>query len=648
MKQRWIILIVILSLFAISTKDSFAGIKKTPGAITIPVNLSTRTNCSFCPFRSESEIGGFSIDGHFLRTDDNFLVRILLIDKQGKEHLVMELYKEICDTISFDFADYCEETVILDNVQPLSVRLYVIGAEIQLSSINVAKKLSERQSQKEAIDDATESIKRKHVRNVVNKINTYNETHKKLWRAGITPLSLKSYEEKKRIMGFDDNVSTGAIEYYDGGILEIGEPDSTDHLRVSNNTYVNEFDWRKRHGKNWMTSIKNQGNSNCCFLFACVGAVEAMTNLYYNQKLDLDLSEQELTSCSSLSDPYTYGTPDDMMDRPLNYLVNHGVCDEQSYPFVYYQNQPCLSGYITPYEQIRISGYEVVDYTDENEIKEAIINHGPLISGIRSYVWMHHAMVLVGYGVLQAGDTIYHHLGYNHDTGTYFHDKYLTVEANDPRIGRTYMIYKNSYGITDSDSNQGYMYVIHNNYSTSMNQTFYLTTPFSSLNYSEEDVVLEDADGDGFYFWGLGPKPSNSPSWIPDQPDGDDSNYQYGPMNTYGHLQDLELWGLQTLHTLIDLTYSSRMFLYSNLCVCSMSKLTITSIITLYGNTKIIVEPNGELIIDGGTLQNADIVLRTGSKLTLKNGGSIIMRNGKDFNAPIGATVTIDEGQIRQ
>ena len=181
-----------------------------------------------------------------------------------------------------------------------------------------------------------------------------------------------------------------------------------------------------------------------------------------------------------------------------------------------------------------------------------------------------------------------------------------------------------------------------------MNQTFYLTTPFSSLNYSEEDVVLEDADGDGFYFWGLGPKPSNSPSWIPDQPDGDDSNYQYGPMNTYGHLQDLELWGLQTLHTLIDLTYSSRMFLYSNLCVCSMSKLTITSIITLYGNTKIIVEPNGELIIDGGTLQNADIVLRTGSKLTLKNGGSIIMRNGKDFNAPIGATVTIDEGQIRQ
>jgi len=46
-------------------------------------------------------------------------------------------------------------------------------------------------------------------------------------------------------------------------------------------------------------------------------------------------------------------------------------------------------------------------------------------------------------------------------------------------------------------------------------------------------------------------------------------------------------------------------------------------------------------------LQNADIELNTGSKLTLKNGGTIIMRNGKDFYAPIGTTVTIEEGEIQ-
>jgi hypothetical protein len=77
-----------------------------------------------------------------------------------------------------------------------------------------------------------------------------------------------------------------------------------------------------------------------------------------------------------------------------------------------------------------------------------------------------------------------------------------------------------------------------------------------------------------------------------------------------------------------------------------MSKLTIKSIITLYGNTKIIVEQNGELLIDGGELQNADIELNSGSKLVLKNGGTIKMRNGKNFSAPIGASVTIEEGVI--
>ena len=78
-----------------------------------------------------------------------------------------------------------------------------------------------------------------------------------------------------------------------------------------------------------------------------------------------------------------------------------------------------------------------------------------------------------------------------------------------------------------------------------------------------------------------------------------------------------------------------------------MSKLTVMSTITLYGNTKIIVEQNGELVIDGGELKNADLELDAGSKLVLKNGGTITMRNGKIFSAPVGAIVTIDEGMIK-
>ena len=57
-----------------------------------------------------------------------------------------------------------------------------------------------------------------------------------------------------------------------------------------------------------------------------------------------------------------------------------------------------------------------------------------------------------------------------------------------------------------------------------------------------------------------------------------------------------------------------------------------------------IVEAGGQLIIDGGTLSNVDIVLKVGASLQIINGGIIETRNG--FEAPLGAIVEIVHGQI--
>jgi len=590
-------------------------------------------------------IYGFTIDGILSISKEDYLIRVIVTGKDGKEHLVMESYREIRGNVPEQFEDYGEETFLTNGICLDSIKIYTHGANIRINRIRYISGDQVFEKDKEFEDLAKDNRDKIAIANV-DKINKYNEKHKLLWRADTTWLSKQGFETKKRVIGLKDDKSSRGIEYYAGGIIEIDAEEQTIQPLRTDTPYVENFDWRNRHGKNWMTPIKHQGGSNCCFLFTCVGAVEALTNLYYNQKLDLSLSEQELTSCCGLPNPYINGVPSDMREIPLNYLVNHGICDSLSYPFADSSNQPCLSSLIIPNEQIRISGYhEIVN--NENEIKKALINHGPLIASVRSIVWMHHSMVLVGYGTLQAGDTIYHHLWYNYDTQSYVHDKYLTVEEEDPRIGRTYMVYKNSYGLADGDSNLGYMYIIHNNYNTSLSRTFYLDAPITSMNYSDDDINLEDTDGDGYYFWGVGSKPLNCPSWIPDEPDGDDSNYQYGPMDSYGNLEDLGLRGLHTTHITTDSTLTSRAFFYTNTCVCSHSKLTIKSTITLYGNTKIIVEPNGELIIDGGVLENADIELNPGSKLVLKNGGTILMRDGKDFYAPIGATVVIENGLIK-
>ena len=650
MKRIQIILISLLYLFAINTISSFASIKNEPGAITIPVDLSTRTNCSFCPFRSESDIGGLSIDGHFLRIDDNFLVRILLIDKQGKKHLIMELYKEICDTSSFDFSDYCEETVALDNVQPHKIELHVIGAELQLSGVNLAKKISNRKSRRTAVFEAAEAAKKEHVQDVVNRINRYNETHNKIWRAGITPLSLKSYDDKKRILGFDDNSSTGAFEYYIDGIFEIGEPDGTNPSRSSSNIYVDEFDWRDRHGKNWITSVKNQQDMGYCCAFTAVGVTEAMMRLYYNQLIDIDLSEQEAACCNGRAKPWKGMR----IEEPLNYIRNHGVCDEYSYPFVNDTMQAdCHSNEIMPNEIVSIGNYISVVRSEES-LKQALITHGPLCSSVHFWGYepdgvtkwyRNHAMPIVGYGQLHEGDTIYQYIL---DNG--YINGHHVVRPGDEHIGLTYWIYKDSGGVEPTDPRQGYKWIIHYNYLNSMGETYYLSPSITSTNYSDNDIVYGDADGDGYYFWGIGSKPSFCPAWIPDIPDGNDNNATQGKLylqtpDTIGGLENLNPDG-EPITVNGNIQYTTRQSLYSHIIITTNSSLTVKDILNMFGRVTITIESGGELIIDGGVITNADLSFTSGSKLTIKNNGKLVMRTNTDFNAPVGAVVDITQGEI--
>ena len=81
--------------------------------------------------------------------------------------------------------------------------------------------------------------------------------------------------------------------------------------------------------------------------------------------------------------------------------------------------------------------------------------------------------------------------------------------------------------------------------------------------------------------------------------------------------------------------------IYCNIKITSIGQLTIQSDIELMGNSRFIVE-----IIDGGTLSNADILLKPGASLKIRNGGIIKTRNG--FEAPLGTTVEIINGQILQ
>ena len=660
--RKKLFLLLFIQLLAISIKadNSFTLATKGEMCKTLPINVSTASNYCFSPFSSRQSaqaITGLSVDGSFTRNSKDYLVRIILKDTEGREHLVMESYKELNDEWSGRFSDYCEETHRLNHIKPDSIRIILRGASLQLTKINFIEAESVKTNSVPSINYRNdEQVRTAQVEDIVRRINSYNTIHNKLWRAGVTKLSLKSYEDKKRIMGFDDCESTGGMEYYTDGIFEMGDIEDFPLVRSESSlSFVDGFDWREQHGKNWITPNKHQGDSGYCHFFTCIACAEALTNLYYNNLLNVDLSEQELACCCGLNDPYhgvSYNL--DSLKVPLEYLVSHGVCDEVAYPFTDDSLATCQSSETTPNELITISGYGKVNNTNEDSLKEALLEHGPLVSGVHYWgynpdwsIWeKNHAMLIVGYGQLHEGDTIYRWIESNGNcNGSY------TVSPHDPRIGMTYWIYKNSYGLSLDSARLGYMYYIHYNYNVSVTGTYYILPQITSMNYTDTDIVCEDSDGDGYYYWGIGNKPTWCPEWVPDVKDGDDSNFLKGKMyydspNIIGDLELLNPNGSPTLQINGNTTYNTRQIVFTHVRINSNSTLTVEDVLNLFGRVTITIDSGGELVIDGGVITNADIDFSTGGKLTIKNGGKLVMRTNTDFEAPSGAIVEVENGEI--
>ena len=567
-----------------------------------------------------SPLSELVISGNAKLKDENSYIRVVLRDKHNYDYLVYENYLLLSDSLSCDFERTGIETLFLENIIPQYLMIELRDATLNVDLISYTPmRMSNKHPNK--VKEQNQFI--------VDKLNRNLKKYNKTWVAGVTSVSEKSYEDKKAIFGGSVPALFG-FDYYVGGVFII---DNSQYSKQKENTainrissqFVSEWDWRDRHGKNWITPVRYQGNCGSCWAHAAIGALESYVNLYYNDTINLDLSEQELVSCSTNNGCGGGNARDAMF-----YFKNNGIVNEDCFQYTASEincNYKCTN----PNERIFIDDYTYIN-NNESDIKQQLFK-SPLAFSISSW---RHAMTLVGYTTIQIGDTIYDGNSNNIDTIIVNNDNYEELKD------KTVWIFKNSWGENWGDN--GYAYCIVNINNT-RNQCA-VNGRISSLIYTDSDIKCEDSDGDGYYFWGIGTKPSTCPSWIPDIPDGDDSNYQYGPMDAYGNLEDLSLRALYTIHISRDFTYLVNNFIYNDICVCSSSSLTIQSTINMYGNTNIKVEPNGVLIIDGGHLINADLNLYAGSKLIVKNGGTITMRSGKEFFAPLGAVVEIEEGMI--
>ncbi|MFA7708958.1 MAG: C1 family peptidase [archaeon] len=409
------------------------------------ISQTFKENIKF-ELKLDNPIIALSVTGNATLISKAGLIRIILVDSENKEYLVYEMDNLLANNSkNIDFEDICEETCVFEEpITPKFIKIQTEDATLTISNINT---LSESKSFTEVKD--LKSYKQQTLKSQNQaKIKNYNSAQSS-WTAGETSVSKLSYEEKKKLFRSEDGTipeylpNLQGFLNYKGRIFTLEDtinnsPKNVDNTAIQppvnppeaepNYILPDSWDWRNRHGENWMTPVKDQGFfAGLCMLFTAIGTLESQVNLYYNQYLGLDLSEQMIADCWIYPYPDSNYSFDDCNLRHAHSckIINEGVADESCDLYVErdsinpancsYDNicgnwndrvwlNSEINSYVRHYNADLIGLFPL----NEEKIKEKIIKFGPLFSEISP---MNHAMVLVGY--IKQNWQIIENSGYN-------------------------------------------------------------------------------------------------------------------------------------------------------------------------------------------------------------------------------------------
>lgn len=478
--------------------------------------------------------------------------------------MLYEAYPLIVTDLDFSVSEVCDETCFLEESRPYSLKIQLVDAAVTLMSIYYDEQAVEnppamQYAAKRAMDEEK-----------IDMMNDRISDYRMHWTAGDNDL-VALYHHEKGVM-FGEGYNLLGFEYYHSGVFEfLGHR----NYPKADPDLVRRFDWRKRHNANvpgtpywdqdtlstgWLTSVKDQGKlCKSCWAFASIGTVEALTNLFTTFHFDLDLSEQHVLSCS-----YPGGGCDGgLVDSAFLFLRNNGVVTDSCCEYVYPSpncNQLIICN--NPDKVITIDG-TLPPIIDQDSIRVHLIEYGP---GAFHFLYP--------------------------DTNVDYHDVVLSGFEFDPADSTIIWNFKNSWGLSVGENGFESMKV-------SNPRGYFIQTPIY-LNEELMPDTCRDEDHDGYYFWGIGPKPqilicSETKDCNDNDPfvGGYDENYNCSCIfefdSTYHHISS-------------DTTWNDTTYINYTLVIDSSATLTISSYAGFSPEAGIIVKQGGELVIDGGLL----------------------------------------------
>jgi C1A family cysteine protease len=118
------------------------------------------------------------------------------------------------------------------------------------------------------------------------------------WQAGATSISaLPQAERLARLGAVPPKGEPTLLEREQNARSKYAQSTS-----VATPNLPSSFDWRNVNSKNYITSVKDQGNCGSCVAFGCTAVVEASFQIQQNKtNTGIDLSEAQLFYCSSFA-----------------------------------------------------------------------------------------------------------------------------------------------------------------------------------------------------------------------------------------------------------------------------------------------------------------------------------------------------------
>ena len=107
-----------------------------PKSKTISVNEKYSKSIIIYPFKQKESLYSLSVSAKVQLNGYKSLVRVVLINENGEEYLVLESYYMIEEQKQINFTDYGDETAMLNGVGASSIKIEIEDASILLETVS--------------------------------------------------------------------------------------------------------------------------------------------------------------------------------------------------------------------------------------------------------------------------------------------------------------------------------------------------------------------------------------------------------------------------------------------------------------------------------------------------------------------------------